>query len=223
MMRAERRKTNTTGVTRLLFVLLALIVAINSLSVPAMAATNRVVGNPNGAQTPPVHGVNEIPAGAGGETNLTVEIVDTLNRYAVDLVFEPAKLQVSAGEMIWNVNTLQYEFVDSKANSWYENHQIKMTVTNYSDMDILVQGIAVQNYPNCGYTLTDFGSDILDGVYVHDATATQRNPVTGEYIFLLQIPKWETMAKLLSDAKAIDSNGKCTLGTITLRVSPHNN
>ena len=59
MMRATGRKVRATGVTRLLYVLLALTVALTSLSVSATAA-DRVVGNPDGLQKAPEHGVNAI-------------------------------------------------------------------------------------------------------------------------------------------------------------------
>ena len=222
MMRANGRKVRMTGVTRLLFVLLALIVAVHSLSVPAVAA-DRVVGNPNGEQTPPAHGVNAVPEGAGSSTDLKVEVIDTMSRYAVDLIYDSSRLTVSPGERIWNVNTLQYEYEDKSEGQWFANHRIEMTVTNYSDMGIIVEGAADVYHADCGYNIKAFSTLSVDGAFVlehgHDES---HQPVKATVAFTLSIPSWTDMAaKLAAKDGALDEDSNCTLGTITLIVRPN--
>ena len=215
MMRATGRKVRATGVTRLLYVLLALTVALTSLSVPATAA-DRVVGNPDGLQKAPEHGVNAIPEGAGGASDIKVEVIDTLSRYAVDLEIETSKLSVAPQtEKVWNVNTLQYEDVDSGANTWYAYHQIGITIINYSDKAILAEGTTTVSYPDCGYTIDGFVAQTVGGAfYSHE---TKGKEVEFSTSFILRIQNWDDM---VTAVKAKGAPDYCTLGTITVKVRP---
>ena len=215
MMRAPRIKMRTTGVTRLLFVLLALSVAISSLSFPAMA-TDRVVGNPDGLDKAPAHGVNAIPQGAGGSTDIKVEVVDTLSRYAVDLEIDTSAMTVEPpSRKIWNVNTLQYEDEISSAGTWYANHQIGIKITNYSDKAILVNGTTTVTYPNCKYDLRGFDTYTVGGAYHGKDVDGDKVELTTA--FVLSIQNWNDMVDAVKIAGAPDY---CTLGTITVTVRP---
>ena len=216
MMRATGRKVRATGVTRLLYVLLALTVALTSLSVPATAA-DRVVGNPDGLAKAPEHGVNAIPEGAGGASDIKVEVIDTLSRYAVDLEIQTSKLSVSPpSQEVWNVNTLQYEYMDTSNGTWYEFHQIGITVTNYSDKAILVEGTTTVSYPGCGYTLDGFVTQTVGGAFHGHETQTGKE-VEFSTAFVLRIQNWKAMAEAV---KAKGAPDVCTLGTITVTVRP---
>lgn len=216
MMRANGRKVRMTGVTRLLFVLLALTVAVSSLSVPAVAA-DRVVGNPNGEQTPPAHGVNAVPEGAGSSTDLKVEVIDTMSRYAVDLEIDTSALTISApDQMVWDVNALEYVHSDQSANIWYAHHQINIKITNYSDKAIMVDGTVTQNYQDCGYTLSGFATQMVGGAF-HGHETQAGVKVEMSTSFVLSIASWDNMVSALREKGAPDY---CTLGTITVSVRP---
>ena len=215
MMRATGRKVRATGVTRLLYVLLALTVALTSLSVPATAA-DRVVGNPDGLEKAPEHGVNAIPEGAGGASDIKVEVIDTLSRYAVDLEIQTSKLSVAPQtEKVWNVNTLQYEDVDSGANTWYAYHQIGITIINYSDKAILAEGTTTVSYPDCGYTIDGFVAQTVGGAF--HSHETKGKEVEFSTSFILRIQNWDDM---VTAVKAKGAPDVCTLGTITVTVRP---
>ena len=214
MMRAIGRKVRATGVTRLLYVLLALTVALTSLSVSATAA-DRVVGNPDGLAKAPEHGVNAIPEGAGGASDIKVEVIDTLSRYAVELEIDTSKLSVApAEEATWDVNTLDYEF-GSSSDTWYANHQIGIRIINYSDKAILVNGTTTVTYPNCEYDLRGFDTYTVGGAYHGKDVAGAEVELTAA--FVLSIQNWEDMVKAVKIAGAPDH---CTLGTITISVRP---
>jgi hypothetical protein len=216
MMRATGRKVRATGVTRLLYVLLALTVALTSLSVSATAA-DRVVGNPDGLAKAPEHGVNAIPEGAGGASDIKVEVIDTLSRYAVDLEIQTSKLGISPpSQEVWNVNTLQYEYMDTSAGTWYEFHQIGITVTNYSDKAILVEGTTTVSYPGCGYTLDGFVAQTVGGAF-HGHETQAGKEVEFSTAFILRIQDWDDM---VTAVKAKGAPDDCTLGTITIAVRP---
>ena len=215
MMRATGRKVRATGVTRLLYVLLALTVALTSLSVPATAA-DRVVGNPDGLEKAPEHGVNAIPEGAGGASDIKVEVIDTLSRYAVELEINTSKLSVSPpSQEVWNVNTLQYEYVDTSAGTWYEFHQIPIKITNYSDKAILAEGTTTVSYPDCGYTIDGFVAQTVGGAF--HSHETEGKEVEFSTSFILRIQDWDDM---VTAVKAKDAPDDCTLGTITIAVRP---
>lgn len=221
MMRAVRRRTRTTGVTRLLFVLLALLFVTTSLSVPATAA-DRVVGNPNGAQVAPEHGVDAIPDGVESGCDLQVQVIDKMSRYAVDLTYTPADLVVTSSGKVWDVNTLQYQPLDAEEkDNRYANHKIVMTLTNYSDLAILVTGSANQSHSDLGYTLTaPVGATTINGVVTADGH-TGGNPIVGSVTFTLGIPSWDAMvAEFEQKGITGDADGNCALGTITVTVQP---
>lgn len=216
MMRATGRKVRATGVTRLLYVLLALTVALTSLSVSATAA-DRVVGNPDGLEKAPEHGVNAIPEGAGGASDIKVEVIDTLSRYAVDLEIQTSKLSISPpSQEVWNVNTLKYEYMDTSAGTWYEFHQIPIKIINYSDKAILAEGTTTVSYPDCGYTLDGFVTQTVGGAFHGHETKTGEE-VEFSTAFVLRIQNWKTMAEAV---KAKGAPDVCTLGTITVTVRP---
>lgn len=220
MMRATGRRVRATGVTRLLYVLLALTVALSSLSVSATAA-DRVVGNPDGLATPPVHGVDAIPNGVESGCDLKVEVIDKMSRYAVDLTYKPSDLSVTSSGKVWNVNTLQYQPIDeNEKDDRYKNHRIVMTLTNYSDLAILASGSVYNRYSylNC-YTLTSSTTTTINGVVVDGDSSKQ--PVQGTVTFTLGIPSWEAMATAFERAGITgDADGNCALGTITVTVQP---
>ena len=216
MMRATGRRGRGTGGTRLLYVVLALTVALTSLSVSATAA-DRVVGNPDGLAKAPEHGVNAIPEGAGGASDIKVEVIDTLSRYAVELEINTSALSVAPKtEKLWNVNTLQYEDIDSGANTWYAYHQIPITIINYSDKAILAEGTTTVSYPGCGYTLDGFVAQTVGGAFHGLETETGKE---GEFrtSFIWRLQDWDDM---VTAVKAKGAPDDCTLGTITIAVRP---
>lgn len=221
MMRATGRKVRATGVTRLLYVLLALTVALSSLSVSATAA-DRVVGNPDGLEKAPAHGVNAIPDGVESGCDVKVEVIDKMSRYAVDLTYTPSDLIVTSSGRVWDVNILQYQPIDEEEkDNRYANHKIVMTLTNYSDLAILASGSANQFYLNHGYTLTAPASaTTISGVVTVDGNSG-KSPIDGYVTFTLGIPSWDAMAAAFELAGITgDADGNCMLGTVTVTVQP---
>ena len=229
MMRPQRGKTRTYGVTRVLLVLLAWIMLATSLSVPASAAdpavTERVVGNPNGAANPPSHGVDAIPAeGSSGSSDIRVEVVDQLSRYAVDLEYDPSELTVSFSGKVWNVNDLVYVAADPNQNDqkYANGKRINMKLVNYSDLAVQASGDAVQQYQNAGYTLTAPRAIRIDGVVDADGDSVGAG-IPGDLVFTLTIPSLLGMLDGLEKEAPDVTDGNYTLGTITVTVSPADN
>ena len=224
MMRATGRKVRATGVTRLLYVLLALTVALSSLSVPAVA-TDRVVGNPDGLENAPDHGVNAITTTVSQGSDIKVEIIDKLSRYAVDLEIDTSTLVVvPQGQKVWDVNKLDYVDSSESANIWYANHKIPIKIINYSDLAIMVEGRATKLHESNTYTLSGFPNSIVDGAFILEGGSTDidhnktYDPITFSSHFTLSISDWDAMAGALEDEA--DSTGKCSLGAITIVVRP---
>lgn len=209
-----------TGVSRVIFVLLSLILVTQLTAQPI--AAEQVVGSADAPQ----YGVDYIPS--EGVTDaahpIHVQVVNKQSRYAVDLTYDTSSLSISLGaDLTWDVNDLQYVAGNTANDGQYQNYAIPMTITNYSDMPIRVDGQASVRFPDKGYTLEAPGEKKILGVLNADGSvppADERKGRQDQVIFYLKVPSvTELVMGLMRDAEK-NADGSYTLGSLTVTVRP---
>lgn len=123
--------------------LILAIMMVFALSTTAFATRVDVVGTVIGS-TEGTHkgtvadGVTEIPTDANASTNIAIKATtgNVEHRYAVDINYQDMNLQITGGNLVWNVNSLEYE--NKEGSTAVYDQDFDITVTNYSDMPVQV-------------------------------------------------------------------------------------
>lgn len=118
---------------------LALTLAIlASLAISVSAAeTDHAVGK-RGETNTVEDGVANFTSSKQYVMDIKVNTGDVQSRYAVDVEYDVMSLTISGSNMIWNVNTLEYDVATDDAttptDTWFG-----VTVKNYSDKPVVVE------------------------------------------------------------------------------------
>ena len=220
MMQVKRIGRYGTGVSRVIFVLLSLIL-VTQLTAQPIAAAEQVVGSADAPQ----YGVDYIPPEgvADAAHPIHVQVVDKQSRYAVDLTYDTASLTISLGaDLTWDVNNLEYVAGDAANDGLYTNYAIPMTITNYSDMSIRVSGQASVQHTDIGYALEAPGEKKILGVLNADGSlpSGDRDGRKDQVIFYLKIPSVTDLVLNLMYHVEPNTDGSYTLGSLTVTVTP---
>lgn len=198
---------------RILWVLLTVLMlaGLCCMSIAAADITKHVVGT-HGQSGTVADGAEEVPAGASTSGDVVLTVGKINSRYAVDVTF-PENMTIAAGDVTWNVNTLQYE-LDSDA---LEGQTFKIVITNYSDQPVVATPSAAvtENGTTAGISLT-----VPDASTTLMAVTDENNPsgeaVTGEITAALSSGDWTASVYGLI---AAGNTGDVTVGTVTITIA----
>lgn len=130
------------------------------------------------------------------DNNINVKVEDVTHKYAVDLTFNFTDLTI--GGLVWNVDTLRYDFADGKALTDSEQ---TITVTNRSDKPVYAYGTVTDGDANDYVTVAMkadvAGKDTDNRLEVAKATAGQAANGTakeGTLTVSISSAKWADVA-----------------------------
>lgn len=198
---------------RFLLVLLSVLIlaGLCCMSIAAADITKHVVGT-HGQSGTVADGAEEVPAGASTSGDVVLTVGKINSRYAVDVTF-PEHMTIAAGDVTWNVNTLQYE-LDSAA---LEDQTFKIVITNYSDQPVVATPSATVTAAGgaAGISLTalDASTTLMA---VTDKNNSSGKAVTGEITATLSSGDWTSSIYGLI---AAGNTGDVTVGTITITIA----
>lgn len=122
-----------------LFALILAVVMICAMSVNVFAETKNVVGTIGGNKGID-NGVTDITStDPAVKVDIQATVGNVENRYAVDIEYETMSFNVSGSNLVWNVNTLKYEFkagTDTNSAATATNAEFDVQVINYSDLPV---------------------------------------------------------------------------------------
>ena len=179
------------------------------------AAADTVVGAGGGV------GTFDDTNSSGNDINVKVE--DVTHKYAVDLTFNFTDLTI--GGLVWNVETLRYDFAEGKALTDSEQ---TITVTNRSDKPVYAYGTVIDGDKNDYVTVdmkTGAGSDTNNRLAVAKATAGQAANGTatdGKLTVSISSAKWEDVASYYGQKVAEIENPSTVIfkiATVTVTIS----
>lgn len=130
------------------------------------------------------------------DNNINVKVEAVTHKYAVDLTFNFTDLTI--GGLVWNVDTLRYDFADGKALTDSEQ---TITVTNRSDKPVYAYGTVTDgdgnDYVNVAMKADVAGEDTDNRLEVAKATAGQAANGTakeGTLTVSISSTKWADVA-----------------------------
>lgn len=157
------------------------------------------------------------------ENNINVKVEAVTHKYAVDLTFNFTDLTI--GGLVWNVDTLRYDFAEGKALTDSEQ---TITVTNRSDKPVYAYGTVTDGDKNDYVTVdmkTGAGSDTNNRLAVAKATpgqAANGTATDGKLTVSISSAKWEDVAsyygKKITES-ADPSVMTFTIATVTVTIS----
>lgn len=125
-----------------LFALVLAVAMICAISVSA-AKTENLVGHGKGDDTTNTGSYTDglaedkaFPESAskGYDVDITASVGTIEHRYAVDIEYDELTFNINGSTLVWNVNTLQYDYIGS--NNDDSNKEYNVTVINYSDLPV---------------------------------------------------------------------------------------
>lgn len=158
------------------------------------------------------------------ENNINVKVEAVTHKYAVDLTFNFTDLTI--GGLVWNVDTLRYDFAEGKALTDSEQ---TITVTNRSDKPVYAYGTVTDgdgnDYVTVAMKADVAGKDTDNRLEVAKATAGQAAAGTakeGTLTVSISSAKWEDVAsyygKKITES-ADPSVMTFTIATVTVIIS----
>lgn len=156
---------------------------------------------------------------AEAEISITVGALN--HKYAVDIEFSSGKFAFNAGEITWNVDEKEYQFVDEDGNADLTKDlldtEYEIKIYNHSDMPVSATATINQSEDskNMGikFELTNMTATV-SAVSVGAAEAT-----SGTVSAKMFADNWDTVAKNLLIAKNNDLiNENFIAGTITVQI-----
>lgn len=180
------------------------------------ASAERVVGGTNGV------------VGTFDDTNkgsdINVKVEDVTHKYAVDLTFNFTDLTI--GGLVWNVETLRYDFAEGKALTDSEQ---TITVTNRSDKPVYAWGTVTDgdanDYVTVGMKTGETGSGTNDRLEVAKATAGQTangTATNGKLTVSISSANWANVANYYGK-KVAETEDPSTVNfkaaTVTVTIS----
>lgn len=158
------------------------------------------------------------------ENNINVKVEAVTHKYAVDLTFNFTDLTI--GGLVWNVDTLRYDFADGKALTDSEQ---TITVTNRSDKPVYAYGTVTDGDANDYVTVAMkadvAGKDTDNRLEVAKATAGQAANGTakeGTLTVSISSAKWADVASYYGK-KITESTTPSTMtfkiATVTVTIS----
>ena len=158
------------------------------------------------------------------DNNINVKVEAVTHKYAVDLTFNFTDLTI--GGLVWNVDTLRYDFADGKALTDSEQ---TITVTNRSDKPVYAYGTVTDGDANDYVTVAMkadvAGKDTDNRLEVAKATAGQAANGTakeGTLTVSISSAKWADVAsyygKKITES-ADPSVMTFTIATVTVTIS----
>ena len=180
------------------------------------ASAERVVGGTDGA----VGTFDDTNKGS----NINVKVENVTHKYAVDLTFNFTDLTI--GGLVWNVDTLRYDFADGKELTDSEQ---TITVTNRSDKPVYAWGTVTDGDKNDYVTVAMkadvAGKDTDNRLEVAKATAGQAANGTakeGTLTVSISSTKWADVASYYGK-KIIESADPSVMtfkiATVTVSIS----
>ena len=182
------------------------------------ASAERVVGGTDGA----VGTFDDTNKGS----NINVKVENVTHKYAVDLTFNFTDLTI--GGLVWNVDTLRYDFADGKELTDSEQ---TITVTNRSDKPVYAWGTVTDGDKNDYVTVAMkadvAGKDTDNRLEVAKATAGQAANGTakeGTLTVSISSTKWADVAsyygkKIIESADPSVMTFKIATVTVTISKS----
>ena len=169
-------------------------------------------------------GVNDFDDKTSSGSDINVKVEDVTHKYAVDLTYNFKDLTI--GGLVWNVETLRYDFAEGKALTDSEQTII---VTNRSDKPVYAWGTVTDgdanDYVTVGMKTGEKGSGTNDRLEVAKATAGQTANGTakeGTLTVSISSAKWEDVASYygpkFADAKDL-STASFKIATVTVTIS----
>lgn len=158
------------------------------------------------------------------ENNINVKVEAVTHKYAVDLTFNFTDLTI--GGLVWNVDTLRYDFAEGKALTDSEQ---TITVTNRSDKPVYAYGTVTDgdgnDYVTVAMKADVAGKDTDNRLEVAKATAGQAANGTatdGKLTVSISSAKWADVAsyygKKITES-ADPSVMTFTIATVTVTIS----
>lgn len=158
------------------------------------------------------------------DNNINVKVEAVTHKYAVDLTFNFTDLTI--GGLVWNVDTLRYDFADGKALTDSEQ---TITVTNRSDKPVYAYGTVTDGDANDYVTVAMkadvAGKDTDNRLEVAKATAGQAANGTakeGTLTVSISSAKWADVASYYGK-KITESTTPSTMtfkiATVTVTIS----
>lgn len=158
------------------------------------------------------------------ENNINVKVEAVTHKYAVDLTFNFTDLTI--GGLVWNVDTLRYDFADGKALTDSEQ---TITVTNRSDKPVYAYGTVTDgdgnDYVTVAMKADVAGEDTDNRLEVAKATAGQAANGTakeGTLTVSISSAKWADVASYYGK-KITESTTPSTMtfkiATVTVTIS----
>lgn len=197
---------------RFLLVLLSVLIlaGLCCMSIAAADITKHVVGT-HGQNGTVADGAQELPSGASTSGDVVLTVGKINSRYAVDVIF-PDAMTIAAGDVTWNVNTLQYEL----DNAVLKDESFKITVVNYSDLPVVAtpsaKVTAEGTAADISLTVPDASTTLMA---VTDKNNSSGKAVTGEITATLSSGDWTSSIYGLI---AAGNTGDVTVGTITITI-----
>lgn len=78
------------------------------------------------------------------ELAISVVTGENMHKYAVDITYADMSMSIAGGNMVWDVNKLEY--VPNGEGVALGNNEFDVTVTNYSDLPVYVEAVVTDNF-----------------------------------------------------------------------------
>jgi hypothetical protein len=158
------------------------------------------------------------------DNNINVKVEAVTHKYAVDLTFNFTDLTI--GGLVWNVETLRYDFAEGKALTDSEQ---TITVTNRSDKPVYAWGTVTDgdanDYVTVGMKTGETGSGTNDRLEVAKATAGQTangTATNGKLTVSISSANWANVANYYGK-KVAETEDPSTVNfkaaTVTVTIS----
>lgn len=197
---------------RFLLVLLSVLILGGLCCMSIAAADPQHVVGTHGENGTLADGVEEDKLPSGTSCNVVLTVGKINSRYAVDVIF-PDAMTIAAGDVTWNVNTLQYEL----DNAALENKTFDITVINYSDLPVVATPSATVTAAG---TAADISLTVPDSsttlMAVTDEANASREAVRGEITATLSSGNWTSS---INGLIAAGNTGDVTVGTVTITIA----
>ena len=159
------------------------------------------------------------------DLNITVSAGSVQHRYAVDITYSNMEMSMNGGNLVWNVNTLEYESDDDETTAGFANQSFPITITNYSDLPVYLNAAVTDKYASVtnGDQVDASNDDNITiettlGANTEVGDATDGTAVTETFQVNVTSTDWDAVANFYMPMFR-DSNEAITVGTVKLTVS----
>ena len=214
-----------------LFALVLAVLMICAMSVSVFAETKNVVGT-HGEQDSYEDGAKEdefAPDNFEETMEIKAAVGTVEHRYAVDIEYDELTFNVDGTNLVWNVNTLQYEAAGNAGNPQKNTYDVK--VINYSDLPVLLtvnvvdddidDGAVVSsdfnnNKNNSTITLESAVGKVLDDT---QSDYIMNSKSVNKFVVSITADSWSAVANYYTNYFAEHDAETKTMGTMTITVA----